>query len=247
MQELRRVRSGVVDENDNMVTMHDILDAQYIYDTTKDETYLRRIITPCETLLTNHKRIVVKDSAVNAICYGAKLMIPGLLRFSSNIEINDEVVLITMKGEAICLAIALMTTPVMATVDHGAVAKIKRVIMERDVYPRRWGLGPMASKKKEMIKAGTLTKYGKPNDKTPKEYLVKEITSSDGDIVMKTPEKGNDVNMPTTPMSTISNTEIKSEEKRKKNDNDSSSSTEKKEKKEKKKKKKKKKKTKQES
>jgi len=135
----------------------------------------------------------------------------------------------------------------MATVDHGAVAKIKRVIMERDVYPRRWGLGPMASKKKEMIKAGTLTKYGKPNDKTPKEYLVKEITSSDGDIVMKTPEKGNNDDIPvtTTPMSTISNTEIKSEEKRKKNDNDSSSSTEKKEKKEKKKKKKKK--TKQES
>merc|ERR1712157_545430 len=152
---------------------------------------------------------------------------------------NDEVVLITTKGEAICLAIALMTT-----VDHGAVAKIKRVIMERDVYPRRWGLGPMASKKKEMIKAGTLTKYGKPNDKTPKEYLVKEITS-DGDIVMKTPEKGNNDDIPvTTPMSsTTSNTEIKSEEKRKKNDNDSSSSTEKKEKKEKKKKKKEKNKT----
>merc|ERR1711862_124801 len=94
------------------------------------------------------------------------------------------------------------------------------------------------------IKAGTLTKYGKPNDKTPKEYLVKEITSSDGDIVMKTPEKGNsdDIPVTSTPMSTTSNTEIKSEEKRKKNDNDSSS-TEKKEKKEKKKKKKEKNKT----
>ena len=38
--------------------------------------------------------------------------------------------------------ISLMTTAVMATVDHGAVAKIKRVIMERDVYPRKWSLGP---------------------------------------------------------------------------------------------------------
>lgn len=35
-----------------------------------------------------------------------------------------------------------MTTAVIATCDHGAVAKIKRVIMERDTYPRRWGLGP---------------------------------------------------------------------------------------------------------
>ena len=41
---------------------------------------------PLEVLLTNYKRIVVKDSAVNAICYGAKLMIPGLLRFADGYD-----------------------------------------------------------------------------------------------------------------------------------------------------------------
>lgn len=49
-----------------------------------------------------------------------------------------QVVLMTTKGEAIALGIAQMTTSVMATCDHGCVAKIKRVIMERDTYPRRW-------------------------------------------------------------------------------------------------------------
>eukprot|EP00536_Pseudo-nitzschia_multiseries_P000251 jgi/Psemu1/178095/e_gw1.3.367.1 len=171
MQELRRVRSGRLTENDNLVTMHDVLDAQYVYDTTKDESYLRRVVMPLEVLLTKHKRIVVKDSAVNAICYGAKFMIPGLLRFADGIELNDEVVLMTTKGEAIAVAIAQMTTSVMATVDHGVVAKIKRVIMERDVYPRRWGLGPMAQRKKSMIKEGKLDKHGKPNDKTPSNFL----------------------------------------------------------------------------
>ena len=34
-----------------------------------------------------------------------------------------------------------MTTSTMAICDHGIVAKIKRVIMERDCYPRKWGLG----------------------------------------------------------------------------------------------------------
>ncbi len=34
-----------------------------------------------------------------------------------------------------------MTTSTMAICDHGIVAKIKRVIMERDRYPRKWGLG----------------------------------------------------------------------------------------------------------
>ena len=61
----------------------------------------------------------MKDSAVNAICYGAKLMIPGLLRYESGIEVNEEVVLMSTKGEAIALGIALMTTAVMATCDHG--------------------------------------------------------------------------------------------------------------------------------
>merc|ERR1711939_615245 len=170
MQELRRVRSGAMDETKGMVTLHDVLDAQWMQDNTRDESYLRRVISPLEALLTTYKRVVVKDSAVNAICYGAKLMIPGLLRYASGIEVGEEVVLMTTKGEAIALGIAEMTTAVMATVDHGVVAKIKRCIMERDTYPRKWGLGPMAQQKKKMIKEGKLGKYGKVTADTPADY-----------------------------------------------------------------------------
>ena len=38
-----------------------------------------------------------------------------------------------------------MTSSTMLSCDHGVVAKIKRVIMERDLYPRKWGLGPQVS------------------------------------------------------------------------------------------------------
>ncbi|KAE9035656.1 H/ACA ribonucleoprotein complex subunit 4 [Phytophthora rubi] len=179
MQELRRVRSGVLGENDAMVTMHDVLDAQFQYDTYKDESYLRRIVRPLEVLLTTYKRIVVKDSAVNAICYGAKFMIPGLLRFADDIDIGEEVVLMTTKGEAVAVAIAQMTTAVMATCDHGVVAKIKRVIMERDTYPRRWGLGPMAQKVKGLVKEGKIGKYGKVNESTPAD--VSELYGNNGE------------------------------------------------------------------
>jgi len=181
MQELRRVRSGALSETDNMMTMHDVLDAQYTYDTHKDESYLRRVVLPLERLLIGYKRVVVKDSAVNAICYGAKLMIPGLLRFEDGIEIGTEIVMITTKGEAICLGIAQMTTAVMATCDHGVVAKIKRVIMERDTYPRRWGLGPQAKAKKQMIIDGKLDKYGRPNDTTPSSWkkLYKDLSGEE--------------------------------------------------------------------
>jgi len=170
MQELRRVRSGILTEKDNMVTMHDIRDAQYVYETQKDESYLRYAIKPLEFLLTNYKRIVVKDSCVNAICYGAKFMIPGLLRHEEGIEVGDEIVLMTTKGEAIALAIAQMTTSVMQMCDHGVVAKIKRVVMERDTYPRKWGLGPKAKAKKALINDGKLDKYGRPNENTPQRW-----------------------------------------------------------------------------
>ncbi|KAM4078027.1 hypothetical protein ACB094_09G004700 [Castanea mollissima] len=183
MQELRRVRSGISGEKDNMVTMHDVMVAQWVYENYRDETYLRRVIMPLEVLLTGYKRLVVKDLAVDAICYGAKLMIPGLLRFENDIEVGEEVVLMTTKGEAIALGIAEMTTAVMATCDHGVVAKIKRVVMDWDIYSRKWGLGPRASMKKKLIAEGKLDKHGKPTGNTPQEWARNLVLPAGGDSV----------------------------------------------------------------
>ncbi|KAL5628703.1 hypothetical protein BROUX41_002094 [Berkeleyomyces rouxiae] len=170
MQELRRVRSGAMDETKNLVTLHDVMDAQWLHDNTRDEAYLRKVIQPLETLLVGYKRIVVKDSTVNAICYGAKLMVPGLLRYEDAIEAHEEVVMMTTKGEAIAIGIAMMSTLEMTTCDHGVVAKVKRCIMERDLYPRRWGLGPVALEKKKMRADGKLDKHGRINENTPAKW-----------------------------------------------------------------------------
>jgi H/ACA ribonucleoprotein complex subunit 4 len=46
--------------------------------------------------------------------------------------------------------------------------QVKRVVMERDTYPRRWGLGPTASKKKRLAieeKAAAGTKDGTKDGK----------------------------------------------------------------------------------
>lgn len=71
MQELRRVRSGALKEDASMVTMHDVKDAQWHFEQYGKEDYLRRVIMPLEILLTTYPRIVIKDTSVNAICYGA--------------------------------------------------------------------------------------------------------------------------------------------------------------------------------
>ncbi|KAL2466144.1 H/ACA ribonucleoprotein complex subunit 4 [Abeliophyllum distichum] len=87
---------------------------------------------PFEVVLTSYKRLVVKDSAMNVICYGAKLMITGLLRSEIDIEVGEEVVLMTTKGEAISLKIVEMTNAVIAMCDHGTIVRIKRMVMDRD-------------------------------------------------------------------------------------------------------------------
>lgn len=99
----------------------------------------------------------------------------------AGIEHHEEVVLMTTKGEAIALGIAQMSTVEMSSCDHGVVAKVKRCIMERDLYPRRWGLGPVAQEKKKMKADGKLDKFGRPNDSTPAKWTseYKDYSATD--------------------------------------------------------------------
>lgn len=179
MLELRRTRSGKTSENQAIVSLFDVLDAKYQYDQFNDERYIRRVVRPLELMLVGYKRIVVKDSSVDAICHGAKVMIPGVMRFDYEIENEEEVVIITTKGEAVAIGISQMTSKIMMTIDHGFAAKIKRVIMDRGTYLKGWGSGPVATEKKRMITEGLLTDKGKPNEKTPpnwlKSYLERDL------------------------------------------------------------------------
>jgi H/ACA ribonucleoprotein complex subunit 4 len=65
-----------------------------------------------------------------------------------------------------------MTTSTIATCDHGIVARTKRVIMDRDVYDKKWKLGPYAKKKEELKNEGKLDKYGRVVDKTPEAWKM---------------------------------------------------------------------------
>ena len=65
-----------------------------------------------------------------------------------------------------------MTTSTIATCDHGIVTRTKRVIMDRDIYEKKWKLGPFSKKKADLKEQGKLDKYGRMTDSTPEAWKL---------------------------------------------------------------------------
>lgn len=138
MHELRRIRSGKITEY-QCSTMHDLLDSIYMFKSKDSEKYLRKVVHPIEYSLRSYRRIMVKDSCVDALCSGAKLSLNGVIKFDRNINRGDNVVVITTKGEAVVIAETLASASEMSINDHGLVARTIRVIMEKGHYMSTWG------------------------------------------------------------------------------------------------------------
>jgi H/ACA ribonucleoprotein complex subunit 4 len=149
MQELRRTRAGPFTESKNMVTLHDIAYFQAKWQETKDEAVIRKFVQPMERVLDLLPKIVIRDSAVDAVCHGANLAAPGILALDSNIRTEDIVAVMTQKGEGVALVKAMVPTEAMFKMDHGIIAKTKRVLMRRNLYPKEWSTKRRIQKTKE--------------------------------------------------------------------------------------------------
>ena len=137
MQELRRTRVGSLTEDD-AITLHELSEAAFLWREEGDEEAIRKVVRPVEHMLAFLPKLVVRDSAVDAICHGAQLAAPGLLKLSEGIEPGDVVLITTLKGEAVALAEALVSSREMMAMRKGLVAKTLRVLMRAGTYPRMW-------------------------------------------------------------------------------------------------------------
>ena len=139
MQELRRTRTGTLSEKGpTFVTMHDIAYYFSEWEKKKDAAILRKFIQPMEAALDLIPKITVRDSAVDALCHGANLTAPGVLSVESSIEKGGLVAIFTLKGESVALASACLVTEEILNANHGTVATLERVLMERSIYPKVW-------------------------------------------------------------------------------------------------------------
>ena len=137
MLELRRTRSGHFKEA-QIYRLHELKDAFEIYKETGDETQIRKMVMPMERLFDDLPKITIKDSAVDAICHGANVALPGIVSVEGKVKRDDLVVILTQKGEAVGLGIAKKKSAALVGGGKGVAVDIKRVFMAPGTYPRLW-------------------------------------------------------------------------------------------------------------
>ena len=137
MVELRRSRSGKMTEA-RAVSLQDLKDAYVFWQQYGREDWLRSMILPMEVLVEPLPKIVVKATAVDALCHGADLNISGIHMLDEEIRKNALVALMTIRGELIALGHMSMSTQKIMATSQGKAVDVERVFMEPGHYPRMW-------------------------------------------------------------------------------------------------------------
>jgi H/ACA ribonucleoprotein complex subunit 4 len=137
MVELRRTRVGGFHE-DELVNLHDLKDAYMFWKEDDDETEIKQVIRPLESLFNPLPNIIIRDSSVDAVCHGANLALPGVVSLDSGIETGMLVAVLTLKGEGVATGKAMMSTEEIFEKDSGICVDIERVFMKKGTYPPIW-------------------------------------------------------------------------------------------------------------
>jgi len=138
MIELRRTRVDQFYESDGLVTLHELANAFALWKENNDDSRLMNMIKPIEYALSELKSVMIRDSAVDAMCHGAQLAIPGILKISPNLKKGDLVGIYTQKGEAVALAESIMSEEEIRDATKGYAFETKRIIMAPNTYPKKW-------------------------------------------------------------------------------------------------------------
>lgn len=137
LKELRRPTSGEFSLSQS-ITMQQLADAHWLWQEKGEEDAMLRILHPIEDMLSDLPRVVVKDGAAAALSHGAPLLRPGVVSIDEDLKVGSEVLLVTIKGEAVAIAKMSQNSKVIPDMNQGEVAKPNCVLMKEDTYPRSW-------------------------------------------------------------------------------------------------------------
>lgn len=137
LKELRRESSGMFDLQ-QCVTMDQLADAVWLWKECGQEDALKRIVHPIEKLLADVPRCQIKDSAVAALAFGAPLLRPGLVNLPAGLSKGTELLVTSLKQEAVGFVKLKADAETIVAMESGEVARPSMVLMDTEVYPRRW-------------------------------------------------------------------------------------------------------------
>ncbi|WNY25418.1 tRNA pseudouridine synthase B [Methanolapillus millepedarum] len=137
MQELIRSKAGPFTDSE-WVSLWELKDAYFDWKESGDESELRRVILPMESAFSHLPKIVVRDTAVDALCSGAFLARAGIVSYETSLQKGEMAAVFSQKGEIISLSVALMSPDEIQNSKNGFVAKPKAVLMEKGTYPSCW-------------------------------------------------------------------------------------------------------------
>jgi len=137
LAKLRRTLVGHLKEED-AVNLHDLKDAFVFYKEDGDVEGLKKIIHPVEYMFEQVPKIIVNDSAVDALCHGANLAIPGVVELDSDIKKDDIIGIFTLKGEVVAIGKSHMPTEEIIEKNNGVCAELERVLLKQGTYPSIW-------------------------------------------------------------------------------------------------------------
>ncbi len=138
MIELRRTKVWDFNDETKFVRLHDLVDAFSLYKEKQEEEKLRRLILPIESALTHIPAVTIRDTAVDALCHGAQLALPGVVSIPKNLEKDDLVGIYTQKGEIVGLGTSLLAFDDFFKQKKGISFQIKRMVMKPNTYPKFW-------------------------------------------------------------------------------------------------------------
>ena len=137
LTDLRRTRTASFPESES-VSLNILKDAFVAWKEDGNEEPLRKVVRPMERMLAHLPRLVLKDTAVDAVCHGANLAIPGIAMLEREIEKGDLVAVYTAKSEGVAIMEAALSSQEIIDSKSGVAAASVRVLMEPRTYPKLW-------------------------------------------------------------------------------------------------------------
>ena len=113
------------------------MDAFHYYKKDGKGELLKKAILPLEAAVAHLPKVWISDGAVDNVCHGSSLKVPGISKLETEIKSGDVVAVMTLKEELVCYGNSTMSSEKMESLKEGIAVKPDAVFMKTGTYPKQ--------------------------------------------------------------------------------------------------------------